>query len=125
MRRLNSVGLQIVFSLFNHDRGLAETVAAYYLDMQAAAQRCYDLLRPGGLSVFVIGNTQLNGVRIDNANHLVESLLEAGFADVQVIKRRLANKPNTPYRTADGRLSSTPTDMQIYAEEYILMAQRS
>lgn len=123
-RRLNSVGLQIVFALYERSRILAETLAAYYLDMQAAIVRCHDLLRPGGLAVFIVGNTQLNGVRIDNANHLVESMLEAGFTDLRAMRRRVANKPNTPYRSATGRLSSQPTEMHIYAEEYILMAQR-
>ncbi|MBY5337016.1 class I SAM-dependent methyltransferase [Rhizobium leguminosarum] len=124
IRDLNSVGLQIVFSLFDKDRGLAEAVARYFLDMQKVAKRCHDFLRSGGISVFVIGNTQLNGVRIDNANHLVESLLEAGFIDVRVVKRHLSNKPNTPYRLPNGRLSSSRTTMEIYAEEYIVMAKR-
>lgn len=124
LRELNSVAMQIVFSLFDRNRVLAEAAATYFLDMQKVARRCHDFLRSGGISVFVIGNTQFNGVRIDNANHLVESLLEAGFIDVRVVKRQLANKPNTPYRLANGRLSSSRTNMEIYSEEYIVMAQR-
>jgi hypothetical protein len=124
LRDLNSVGEQIVFSLFGRDRPAAEAAATYFLDMQAVARRCHDFLRPGGISVFVVGNTQLSGIRIDNANHLVESLLDSGFVQVRVVKRQLSNKPNTPYRLPNGRLSSTRTDMQIYAEEYIVMAQR-
>ena len=102
----------------------AEATATYFIDMQRVARRCHEFLRPGGISVFVVGNTQLSGVRIDNANHLVESLLDSGFIDVRVVKRQLSNKPNTPYRLPNGRLSSTRTEMQIYAEEYIVMAQR-
>lgn len=124
LRELNSVGTQIVFSLFDQNRYLAEATATYFLDIQKVVKRCHDFLRSGGISVFVIGNTQLNGVHIDNANHLVESLIEAGFVDVRVVKRQLANKPNTPYRLPNGRLSASPTGMQIYAEEYIVMAQR-
>jgi methylase of polypeptide subunit release factors len=124
IRHLNSVGIQIVFSLFNADRALAEVVATYLLDMQKVIRRCHDFLRPGGAAVFVVGNTQFHGVRIDCANHLVESLFEADFADIRVVKRHLANKPNTPYRSPDGRLSSLPTRMQIYGEEFIVMAQR-
>ncbi len=124
LRDLNGVGVQIVFGLFDRDRALAEATATYFLDMQKVARRCHDFLRPGGMAVFVVGNTQLRGVRVDNANHLVESLLEAGFADVRVVRRRLENKPNTPYRSADGRLSSSRADMRIYGEEYVLMARR-
>lgn len=124
MEGLNAVGMQIVFSLFGSNRPAAEAVATYFLDMQKVALRCYDFLRPGGMSVFVIGNTTMSGVRIDNANHLVESLLDAGFVDLHVVKRQLANKPNTPYRAANGRLSSVPVGPQVYAEEYIVMAHR-
>lgn len=123
-RDLNDVGLQVVFSMFDRDRALAEVLATYFLDMQKVATRCHDILRPGGLAVFVIGDTKLKGVRIDNANHLVESLLEAGFGDVRVTRRTIANKPNTSYRLADGRLASSPTGQAIYSEEYVLMAHR-
>jgi len=124
MEGLNAVGMQIVFSLFESNRPAAEAVATYFLDMQKVAHRCRDFLRPGGMAVFVIGNTVMSGVRIDNANHLVESLLDAGFVDLRVVKRQLANKPNTPYRAANGRLSSVPIGPQVYAEEYIVMAHR-
>lgn len=124
MEGLNSVGMQIVFSLFGSNRPAAEAVATYFLDMQRVAHRCHDFLRPGGMAVFVIGNTVMSGVRIDNANHLVESLFDAGFVDLQVVKRQLVNKANTPYRAANGRLSSVPIRSQVYSEEYIVMAHR-
>lgn len=124
LRHLNAVGMQVVFSLFERDRALSEAMATYFLDMQQVVHRCHDFLRPGGICVFLVGNTQLSGVRIDNANHMVESLIDAGFGDIQVVKRPVTNKPNTPYRHPNGRLSSQPTEMHIYAEEFVLMAQR-
>lgn len=123
-RDLNQVGLQVVFSMFDRDRALAEALATYFLDMQRIAVRCHELLRPGGLAVFVMGDTRLKGVRVDNANHLIDSLLDAGFANVRVTRRTIANKPNTSYRSADGRLASSPTGQAIYSEEYVLMAHR-
>lgn len=123
-RDLNSVGLQVVFSMFDRDRALAETLATYFLDMQKVARRCYDLLRPGGLAIFVIGDTRLRNIRVANVNHLIESLIDAGFADVRVARRTIANKPNTPYRSREGRLASSPTGHTIYSEEYVLMAHR-
>ncbi|RZJ47377.1 MAG: class I SAM-dependent methyltransferase [Brevundimonas sp.] len=123
-RDLNEVGLQVVFSMFDRDRALAEVLATYFLDMQKVATRCHEIVRPGGLAVFVIGDTRLKGVRINNANHLIESLLEAGFGDVRVTRRTIANKPNTSYRSIDGRLASSPTGQAIYSEEYVLMAHR-
>ncbi|WP_176223144.1 hypothetical protein [Aurantimonas sp. 22II-16-19i] len=119
------MGIRIVFSLFNRDRALAEAVAAYLLDMQRVAARCRQLLRPGGIAVFVIGNAQLRGMQVDNAGHLARSLLETGFDGLKIVRRNLANKSNTPYRTPTGRLSALPTPTTVYGEEHIIMAQLS
>jgi methylase of polypeptide subunit release factors len=124
LKDMNRVAARIVFSLFEKNKALAEAVATYFLDMQVVANRCHDFLRPGGIAVFVIGNTKLHGVSIDNANHLVESLLNVGFQKIRVVKRSIMNKANTPYRTASGRLSGSPDAMNVYGDEYILMAHR-
>lgn len=123
-RDLNTVGIQVVFALFERHRPMAEAVAAYYLDMQRAAVRCHRFLRPGGMATFVIGNTRCRGVEIDNANHLVESLLDAGFSGVRVERRQIGKKANTPYRLANGRLSTASDGLRLYAEEYVLMASK-
>ncbi|NTG87698.1 class I SAM-dependent methyltransferase [Agrobacterium rhizogenes] len=121
---MNPVATRIVFSLFDRNRPLAEAVAAYFLDMQIVANRCYEFLRPGGIAIFVIGNTKLHDVTIDNANHLVESLLNVGFHKIRAVRRSTMNKPNTPFRMADGKFSNSPNAMHIYGDEYILMAHR-
>jgi hypothetical protein len=40
------------------------------------------MLSYNGVGVFVIGNTEIRGVLIDNATHLSQSLLEAGFKNI-------------------------------------------
>ncbi|TXI48877.1 MAG: class I SAM-dependent methyltransferase [Lysobacter sp.] len=122
MASLNRTGMQIVFSLYNEDRRAARAVANYYLDMQRVACRCREFLTSSGMAVFVIGNTRYCGVDIDNAAHLTEALLEAGFARVRAIKRRISNKAATPYRSPEGRFSRARTDNHIYAHEYVLIA---
>ncbi|MER9372023.1 hypothetical protein [Mesorhizobium sp. M0491] len=124
LRHLNPVATRVVFSLFDKDRSMAEAVAAYFLDMQLVARRCYQFIRSGGIGIFVIGDTKLQGVGIDNANHLVESLLDAGFDKIRVVRRTTKNKANTPFRMPDGKFSGSPTSISIYGDEYILMAHR-
>jgi hypothetical protein len=124
LRELNPVGIRIAFGLYERDRAAAESVAAYLLDMQRVASRSLDMLRPGGMAVFVIGDATLRGVRIANSEHLVESLLEAGFGRVEVVRRDIVNKANTPFRTATGRLSAVPAASTIYAQEHVIMARR-
>jgi methylase of polypeptide subunit release factors len=122
--QLNRTGAQIVFSLYDQDRRAAHAVANYYIDMQAVARRCRDFLTDDGIAMFVIGNTQYCGVDIDNASHLTESLLEAGFSRVRAVRRTISNKAATPYRDASGRFSRSRTGNHIYAHEYVLMAHK-
>lgn len=121
---LNRTATRTVFSLYEQDKRAAQSVANYFVDMQAIAERSKRLVRPGGLAMFVIGNTQYRGVDVDNASHLTESLLRAGFKVVRAAKRTISNKAATPYRTASGKFSRTRTSNHIYAHEYVLMAHR-
>lgn len=121
---LNDVGLQVVMALRQHDPSAASMVARYYLDMQQVARRCRELLDHRGIAVFVVGNTQYHGVPIDNASHLAEALLQAGFKLVRAAKRQISNKAHTPFRTREGRFSSNPASRQVFSEEFILMAHR-
>ena len=122
--QLNRVGLQVVFSLLNRDPSLASTLGNYFIDMQLVAKRCLDFLTPEGIAVFVVGNARLRGQVIDNAAHMAEALLDAGFSQIRVTRRRVSNKSASPYRDTLGRLSREPAANLQYHEEFILMAHR-
>lgn len=124
IKRLNKVGAQVVFSLFDRDRGIARSTAKYFLDMQSVAGHCFHLLGRRGLAVFVIGNTEYKGVRVENAAHLTESLLASGFARVKVAKRRMSGKILTPYRDKIGQFSRSSAGRHVYAEEFVLIASK-
>lgn len=124
VKNLNRTAYQIVFSLYDKDPLAAKSAARYYLDMQKVAKRCYSFIRPGGLAFFVIGNTQQNGVQLDNAAHLIESLMKSGFKKVLAAKRTISNKLHTPYRDDIGRFSQKKLSKIVYSEEYILIAHR-
>ena len=124
IKRLNTVGSQIVFGLFDQDKAIARAAANYFLDMQAVAKRCHGLLSKNGLALFVIGNTEYKGVRIDNAAHLAESLLRGGFSSVRAAKRKMSGKILTPYRSATGKFSSSGDGRHVYGEEFVLIASK-
>jgi hypothetical protein len=124
VKRLNTVANQIVFGLFTQDKAIARATANYFLDMQAVSQRCHNLLRRNGLAVFVIGNTEYKGVRIDNAAHLAESLLRGGFSKVRVAKRKMSGKILTPYRDGIGQFSRSSDGRHVYGEEFVLIAAK-
>jgi DNA modification methylase len=123
-KQLNSIGSRVVFTLFDHDKRIAKSTAKYFLDMQAVSDKCFQLLRNSGIALFVIGNTEYKGVHIDNAAHLAESLLSSGFGRVKVVKRRMSGKILTPYRDAHGRFTRSSKGRHVYAEEYILIADK-
>lgn len=124
VRDLNRTATRTVFSLYEQDKRAAQSVANYFVDMQAIAERSRRVIRPGGIAMFVIGNTRYRGVDVDNASHLTESLLRAGFSAVRAAKRTISNKAATPFRTTTGKFSRIRTSNHIYAHEYVLMAHR-
>ena len=47
--------------------------------MQSVAKKTFKILNKTGVAFFVIGNTEYKTVKIDNAKHLSESLIDAGI----------------------------------------------
>lgn len=121
---INSVGHSIVVSMLSVDKSRAKSIAQYYLDMQLMVKKVKELLRSGGLVVFVIGNTEYRGVKIDNARHLAKSLIDERFRNVEIKRRKISNKLLTPYRDEHGKFSSNQNSRKIYSEEFIIFAQK-
>ena len=124
IKHLNKTGHYIVTLLLDQVKEKARDVAKYFLDMQTIAVKSFEMLSPGGMALFVIGNTEYKGVYIDNAKHLSESMLEAGFSSVLATKRKISNKILTPYRDARGHFSTNNKGRKIYAEEFIIIGRR-
>lgn len=124
IEEINSVGYSIVMSMHSVDKSRAKSVAQYYLDMQLTVKKVKELLRPNGLVVFVIGNTEYRGVKIDNARHLAKSLIDEHFRNVEIKRRKISNKLLTPYRDEHGKFSSNKNCRKIYSEEFIIFAQK-
>jgi DNA modification methylase len=124
IKRLNKTGTNIVFRLLSQDKSKASSVAKYFLDMQQVAEACLNMLSENGMALFVIGNTEYKGVRIDNARHLTESLLDSGFTEVSVTKRKIISKTLTPYRDYLGRFTTDKNSRKVYGEEFILIGRK-
>jgi len=124
LKKLNHTGQDIVFKLYATDKSKCRSVSQYYIDMQNAVKKVYEMIRPGGAALFVIGNTEYKGVKIDNARHLAEALLVEGFEDVEVDRRKISNKILTPYRDAVGKFTTDKNSRKIYSEEFIIFAKK-
>lgn len=124
LKRLNETGTSIVFRLLDHNSSKARSVAKYFLDMQAVTKACHAMLCDEGMLLFVIGDTEYKGIRIENARHLSQSLLESGFGEVLVTKRRIIGKILTPYRDELGRFTTDDNSRKVYGEEFIVIARK-
>lgn len=125
MKMLNETGLEIVMKIYTVDKKKSRAVAQYYSDMQKVVHKVKKMLLPGGACLFVIGNTEYKGVRIDNAKHLVECLFAEGFKNVSVDRRKISNKILTPYRNANGKFAMPDTSSKkVYAEEFVVFAKQ-
>ncbi len=124
LKRLNSTGLKIVSLLLDQHKSKSRSVAKYFLDMQAVAGKTFSILNSKGVALFVIGNTEYKTVRIDNAKHLTESLLNVGFSSVSITKRKISNKILTPYRDKRGKFTTNGEGRKIYSEEFIIIGKK-
>lgn len=120
---LNQSGKIIFDKMTKVDKTKARSVAKYYLDMQKITNICKGALVPGGMMLIVIGNTEYKGVHIDNVKHLCESMLNSGFKQVSVTKRKISGKILTPYRDESGRFSASAESRQVYNEEFIVIGR--
>ena len=121
---LLSSGQEIVAGLREIDRPKARSVRDYFLDMQEVAKKAYSVLNKSGIALFVIGNTEYKGVRVNNAKHLVQSFVQAGFSKVCTTKRKITKKILTPYRDKYGRFSTDSRGRKVYSEEFIVAGSR-
>ena len=125
LKILNNVGQEIVFRMYSTDKRKARSVAQYYIDIQSTIHKVVEMLNPGGACLFVIGNTEYKGVKIDNAKHLTECLLTEGLVNVEVDRRKISNKILTPYRDNNGKFASVKGSCRkVYSEEFVIFARK-
>lgn len=125
INKLNETAQDIVSKMYSIDKRKTRSVAQYYIDMQTTVHKVYKMLKSNGGCLFVIGNTEYKGVKIDNAKHLTECLLKEGFINVEVDRRKISNKILTPYRDANGKFAKIKgSSRKIYSEEFVIFARK-
>lgn len=124
IKKLNVTGEDIVWQLYDRDKRKAKSAAKYFVDMQDVSEKCFSMLNHKGMALFVIGNTEYKGIRIDNAKHLTESLLKSGFRNVKVTRRKISKKILTPYRDRRGKFTTDANSRKVYAEEFIVVGRK-
>lgn len=125
---LNSkIAQNIKQDLEKKDKKLAKEVAIYFSEMNQCFSEMKRILKKGGRTCIVIGNTNLKGVEILNAEVFAEQLQNLGLKIADIIKREIPSKnlPSTRDKMT-GRFAklTNKNKMQIYPTEYILIMEK-
>jgi DNA modification methylase len=106
----------------------AKEVANYFNDMFEVSNEMYRILKDGGKTFVVIGNTTFKNVKIHSAEIFAELLELSGFEIEDVIKRSIPYKLIPTIRDKDsGKFTTLKNEnsKEIYPEEYIIIAKKS
>lgn len=124
----SSIAERIVNDLIQVERPLAVDVANYFLDMKKVFVETYRILKTGGKACIIIGNTNLRGVKILNAQVAAEQMRIVGFSKIEFIKREIPNKMITPWRDLEtGKFTEkdNPSKIRAYEYEYVIVMERA
>lgn len=124
MKKLNSISENIIYRLFSIDKNKAKSVAKYFVDLSSTISKCWKMLNSNGLALFVIGNTEYKGIKIDNAKYLVECMIREGFTKIDVSRRKISYKILTPFRDEKGKFTTNANSRKVYSEEFIIIGKK-
>jgi DNA modification methylase len=119
----STIAQHIVSQMSLVNKKMASEINAYFIDMQEVFNESYRILKRGGRCCYVIGNTQLKGIEILNAEVFVENLQQSGFVIDRIIKREIPSKILPQARDdKTGRFASAKKFNRIaYPIEYIVI----
>ncbi len=121
---MSQIAHGIVMAMSETSAKVAREVEAFFVDMQQVFDESYRILKPGGRCCYVIGNTQLKGVDILNAEAFAESLQHSGFAIDRIIRREIPSKILPHKRDKKtGRFASNQ-HAEAYPIVYIVMGRK-
>jgi DNA modification methylase len=113
--------------LLEKDKKTAEEVSTYFSEMNQTFVEMRRILKKGGKTCVVVGNTKLKDVSILNAEVFSEQLQNLGLKMVDIIKREIPSK-NLP-STRDGKTGrfaslNSKNKISVYPTEYILVMEK-
>ena len=122
--QLSPIAKNIYNKLVKAKKSKARSIAKYFIDIKKTISKSHSIINPGGLAIFIIGNTTYKDVYVDNAKYLTECFLDCGFNEIEVIKRRISSKILSPYRNKDGKFSNDKRKRKVYNYEFVLIAKK-
>jgi len=113
--------------LLKKDKKTAEEVSTYFSEMNQVFIEMKRILKKDGKTCIIIGNTNLKGVEILNAEVFAEQLQNLGLKIVNIIKREIPSKNLPSVRDEKtGRFAgiNDKNKVSAYPTEYILIMEK-
>lgn len=123
----SSIAEDIREKLLQIDKKTAEEVSTYFSEMNQVFVEMKRMLKKGGKTCIVIGNTSLQGVKILNAEVFTEQLQNLGLKVADIIKREIPSKNLPSVRDKKTGKFAAITDknkVSAYPTEYILVMEK-
>jgi DNA modification methylase len=123
----SSIAENIRKELLEIDQKTAEEVSTYFSEMNQVFTEMKRMLKKGGKTCIVVGNTSLQGVKILNAEVFVEQLQNLGLKVADIIKREIPSKNLPSVRDKKTGKFASITDknkVSAYPTEYILVMEK-
>jgi DNA modification methylase len=123
----SDLGKTTVNELHLIDKREANRVEQYFFDMQKCFEEMYRVLKFGGRTAIVIGDTDIKKVKIQNADVFVQTMAKIGFNIYNIIKRPVPNKilPLTRDQKTGRFVATMKSDRLAYPFEYILIMEKA
>lgn len=123
----SSIAESIRNKLSEKDKKTADEVSTYFNEMNQVFLEMKRILKKGGRTCIVIGNTSLKGVEILNAEVFAEQLQNLGLKIADIIKREIPSKNLPSIRDEKtGRFAgiNDKNKVSAYPTEYILVMEK-
>ena len=122
----SDVGEEIVAKLQEQHAKKAREVATYFTDMRQVFMALKRKLRRRGHACIVVGNTNLLGVDILNAEVFAEQMMRMGFDFERLIDREIPSKilPQVRDKKTGRFTAKQSADFLAYPHEYILVMRK-
>ncbi len=121
-------GNKIVKNLGLVSNSEAKRVEAFFIDMQNVINESYRILKSSGKACYVIGNTEIKNVKINNKKVFIQLMTKTGFKIEKIIERKVSNKMLPSVRDSKtGRFTtiSSKRNKLVYPKEYIIIANKN
>ncbi|MDR1218758.1 MAG: hypothetical protein LBK73_04015 [Treponema sp.] len=110
-----------IYEIHLHDNKRTAKVSAFYYDLDASIKQVASSVKPGGKSIYVVGNRKVKNTELPTDQFIAEKFEENNFKHIITYKRLLSNKAMPSRNSPTNEVGKTDNTM-LY--EYIVVCEK-